>query len=377
MGCVEMDEWLEAIINGCKREGEKRILEEMKTKPLKWSMKIQAGTDIADFDIDLKGFIDKVVLPTQLLKIGFDGIENALRSLDMPLKKDCRIKGYSESEYSVPFYLEDEKRLVLIEPMLVSGLMEALGLGDLAYTMFSPLLALEFFKYVDIMNAQAKPTIMAFIGLTNFKEVADVNFFDFFKSNLDSMQASPSRERSEESRPKQNVFEFLPRNVFNIYGIPDFKIPLVEGLRLSRYDIEKNVDKRKIAAYTTSIGMRGFLNPNIVDYALFTTKLSGRTNPKTVSDIMQGGEALGHSPSKSKLLPDAKPIDVIHDPMILLDELKKQGMLTEITGNFKLTPAGLCMVNAEVKGKPKETTLSKIWNVVKKAKEVLPFLKFL
>jgi hypothetical protein len=372
-----MEKWLEAIIDECKRDGEKRILEEMKTKPIKWSMKIEAGTDIANFDIDLKGFIDKVILPTQLLKIGFDGIENALKSLDMPLKKDYRIKGYSESEYSVPFYLEDEKRLVLIEPMLVSGLMEALGLGDRAYTIFSPLLGLEFFKYVDIMNAQAKPTIMAFIGLTNFKEVTDVNFFDFFKLNLDTMQASPSQEQSKESRPKQNVFEFLPRNVFNIYGIPDFKIPLVEGLRLSRYDVEKNVDKRKIAAYTTSIGMRGFLNPNIVDYALFTTNLSGRTNPKTISDIMQGGEALGHSPSKSKLLPDTKPIDVIHDPMILLDELKKQGMITEITGKFKLTPDGLCMVNAEVKGKPKETTLSKIWNVVKKAKEVLPFLKFL
>jgi len=52
-------------------------------------------------------------------------------------------------------------------------------------------------------------------------------------------------------------------------------------------------------------------------------------------------------------------------------------MVTEVRGSFKLSTKGLRLVNAEVIGKPKEWSLSKIWNVVKKAKDILPFFKFL
>jgi hypothetical protein len=372
-----MEKWLEDFITQVKAEGEKELLAELKDKPLNFSMKIEAGTTIADINVDVKGLLENVVLPTKLFKLGFDGIENALKNLDMPLQKDYKIKGYSESEYKIPFYLEDEKRLVLFEPMMLSGIMELLGLGDLAYTIFSPFLAIDFFKYIDIMNAQSKPTIMAFIGLTDFKEVTNVNFLDFLKSMMPQPQSKSENKATGDKKPVENTFEFLPRNVFNIYGIPDFKIPLSDGIRLSRYDASKTLEQRKIKAYGHSIGIDGFLNPNIVDYAIFTANMAGKASLKTMSDIMHGGEALGHSPSKSRLVPDARPVEVIDDPLILLSELKKQGMVTEMAGKFELTISGFKMVNAEVKGKPKETTLSKVWNVVKKAKEVLPFLKFL
>jgi len=52
-------------------------------------------------------------------------------------------------------------------------------------------------------------------------------------------------------------------------------------------------------------------------------------------------------------------------------------LLTEMKGAYKLDSKGLHLVSAEVMGKPKELSLSKIWNVVKKAKEILPFLRFL
>jgi len=372
-----MEKWLEDLISEIKMSSEKELLEGLKEKPFKFSMKIEAGKDVADINIDVKSLLENIVLPTKLFALGFDGVAKTLDALDIPMQKDYRIKGYSESEYKIPFYLEDEKRLVLFEPMMVSGIMEALGLGEFAYAIFSPFLALEFFKYVDIMNAQTKPTIMAFVGLTDFKEVTNVNFLDFLKSTIPQLQSNSETTVPKDKKPVENIFEFLPRNVFSIYGIPDFKIPLSDGLRLSRYDTANNLEQRKIKAYGHSIGIDGFLNPSIVDYALFTANMAGKTSPKTLGDIMQGGDALGHSPSKSKLLPDAKPIDIINDPMILLQELRKQGMMTEITGKYKLTSQGLQMTNAEVKGKPKEASLSKVWNVIKKAKQVLPFLKFL
>jgi len=52
-------------------------------------------------------------------------------------------------------------------------------------------------------------------------------------------------------------------------------------------------------------------------------------------------------------------------------------MTTEISSKFKLTAQGIRMVEADVIGKPQEATSSKVYNVVKKAKELLPFLKFL
>jgi hypothetical protein len=372
-----MEKWLEDLITEIKTSSEKELLDGLKEKSLKFSMKIEAGTDVADINIDLKGLLENVVLPTKLFKLGFDGVAKTLDALDMPLKKDYRLKGYSESEYKIPFYLEDDKRLVLFEPMMVSGIMEALGLGELSYPIFSPFLALEFFKYVDIMNAQTKPTIMAFVGLTDFKEVTNVNFLSFLKSTIPPLQSNSENPIPNDKKPVENIFEFLPRNVFNIYGIPDFKIPLTDGLRLNRYDIANNSDHRKIKAYGHSIGINGFLNPTIVDYALFTANVAGKTSFKTLGDIMQGGDALGHSPSKSKLLPDANPADIINDPMILLQELRKQNMMTEMAGKYKLSSQGLQMIEAEVKGKPKEASLSKVWNVIKKAKQVLPFLKFL
>jgi len=92
---------------------------------------------------------------------------------------------------------------------------------------------------------------------------------------------------------------------------------------------------------------------------------------------MHKGKALGHSPSKSELLPDLEPEEALDDPLSLMKELKKLNMVTEIKGTYKLSNKGLQLVNAEIVGKPKEWSLSKIWNVVKKAKDILPFLKFL
>ena len=142
-------------------------------------MSIEAGKESFGFDIDLADLAEKLLIPAYLLQRGFDGINNTVECLGIPLKKDYRIKGYSESEYVIPFYLETQERQILFNPLYFSGFMEAFGLDEFEYSIFSPFLALEFFKYIDILSAQAKPTIMAFIGLTGFKDITEVNFLDF------------------------------------------------------------------------------------------------------------------------------------------------------------------------------------------------------
>lgn len=373
---MSLEKWLQKVIEDCKTDL-KKSSKELKKQPLKMSMNIEAGKESYGFSIDLADMLEKVAIPTMLLSKGFDGITTAIECLDMPFKKDRRIKGYSESEYIVPFCLEDEEKLVLLEPMVLPGFMEAFGLGEYAYGASSLFLALDFFKYVDIINSRTKPTIMAFFGLTDFQEVPNVNFIDFLNFQLKNLNIpSKKKEEIQKNIEKKNICEFLPKNIFKAYGIPEFRVPITDGLRLSLYDPTKALEKRKLRAYANSVGIPGFLNPTIVDYSLFVANASGKTKPDVVGEIMRNGKALGHSPSASKLVPDIKPADALNDPLGLMKELKGLGLLTQMRGTYKLCPKGLRLVEAEIFGKPKESSLTKIWNVAKKAKEILPFLKF-
>ena len=371
-----MEEWLQKIIDECRKEAE-GSLNEIRKQPMKISMSIESGKDSLGFDFDLTNMAEKFLLPTQLLQRGFEGIEKTIQCLGMPLKRNYRIRGYSDSKYVIPYYLEDGERIVLFEPLLFSGFLEAFGLGELSYSAFSPFIALEFFKYVDIMNAQKKPAVMAFFGLTGFKEIREVNFLDFIASQLKMQRMDPKREEIQKNMKARNIYEFIPRNLFKVYGIPEFRIPVVDALQLSSYDPRNSSGKRKLRAYGSSIGIRGFLNPTIADYSLFMADASEGILAEDVGDIMRKGKALGHSPSQSKLVPNLSPTEALSDPLNLMKELKKLGMLTAVKGRFKLTTLGLRLVDAEIIGKPKEWSLAKVWNIVKKAKETLPFLRFL
>jgi hypothetical protein len=370
-----LEKWLEKVIADCKKELQKST-NEFKNQPVRMSMNIEAGKENLTLNVDLSQMFEKIAIPTMLLAKGFEGIAKAIECLDIPFEKDRKIKGYSESEYSVPFCLEDEEKLVLLEPVILPGLMEAFGLGEYAYGVSSVFLALDFFKYVDIINSQTKPTIMAFFGMSNFQDVSSVNFSDYLNVQLNSLNMPSKKEEIKKSIEQKNIYEFLPKNIFKAYGIPEFRVPIADGVHLSLYDPLRALDRRKLRSYANSVGITGFLNPTIVDYSLFVVNASKKTEPNTVGDIMRKGKALGHSPSESRLVPGVKPAEVLDDPMGLMKQLKALGLLTEMRGTYRLCPKGFRLVEAEIRGKPKESSLTKVWNVAKKAKEILPFLKF-
>jgi len=369
---------LERIVNGCRQESQKN-LEELKKKNPKFSMNIEVGEEKYNFGFELSEMVEKFTLPMQLLSKGFEGIKNTVDCLGMPVRTNVKITGYSETEYRIPYLLESKERQILIEPLSFSGFMNAFGIDELEYSAFFPFFALDFFKYIDIMNAQKKPTIMAFIGLTDFQDVAEVNFLDYIRSQLKNLSTTTPKTEQMPRKVENasNIFRIVPENMFKVYGIPRFQMHLVDSLRISTYNPERVSERKKIRAYATSLGAFGFLNPTIVDYALFTTHVEGRTNSDTVGEIMNKGKALGHSPSRSKLFPECDPEEALENPLGLLKELQKIGMTTEIKGTYRLTGKGIRLVGAEVLGKPKEWSLSKIWNVARKAKDILPFLKFL
>ncbi len=366
-----MEEWLEQIIEESKNKVQE-ALKEMKGQSFKMSMNFEAGKEKFGFDLDLKEVVKKIMLPAQLFGKGLEGINNVVDGLGFTIKKDYKIKGYSESEYVIPYYLETKEKLILLDPLYFSGFMEAIGLGYLEYAVFAPFLALEFFKYIDIMNAQKKPTVMAFLGLTDFIDFNEVNFFDFIKSQLKNYNIAP-QEDIQKNMKEQSIYGINPQNMFKTYGIPKFQVKLVDALKLSSYDPKSSSDSTKIKAYAKSMGIYSFLNPSIIDYPLFVTNLSGKTNAEVIGDIMYCGKKLGHSPSKSELLPEVDPKEVLDNPLILMKECKKLGLVTEIRGTYKLSNKGFQLVNAEISGKPKEWSLSKIWNMAKKRKKFYHF----
>jgi uncharacterized protein YfkK (UPF0435 family) len=372
-----LEKWLENIISECKREAEKSLGELKKQGP-RLSMNIELGKEKYGFGIDLSNMIEKFAVPTQLLLRGFNGIKNTVDCLGMPVKTDYKIKGHSDTEYAIPYFLESKDRQILIEPLYFSGFMQAFGMDDFEYSAFFPYFALDFFKYVDIMNAQKKPTIMAFIGLTDFQDIAEVDFLDFIKNQLKNSSIATS-EKEEVPRKAEGTYPFkiVPENMFKAYGIPRFQTHLIDALRISTYNPKKVSERTKIRAYATSLGTFGFLNPTIVDYTLFTTHMSGKTDPEAIGEILKKGKDLGHLPSKSKLLPEFDSAVAMENPLALMKELRKLGMVTEIRGKYKMANKGFRIFEAEVFGKPKEWSLSKVWNMVKKAKDVLPFLRFL
>jgi len=186
-------------------------------------MNIEAGKESVVFSVNLGDLLEKIALPTMLLGKGFDGVSKAIECLGIPFKKNQRIKGFSESEYIIPFCLEDKEKLVLLEPLLIPGFMEAFGLGEYAYGAAAPFLALDFFKYVDIINAQNKPTIMAFFGLTSFKEVSSVNFIDLIKAQLKNMNIPTKKEEVQKSIENKNIFEFFRRTSLRFTVFQNFK----------------------------------------------------------------------------------------------------------------------------------------------------------
>ena len=77
------------------------------------------------------------------------------------------------------------------------------------------------------------------------------------------------------------------------------------------------------------------------------------------------------------MLPNIKPKKAMDDPSDLMEYLEQKGMAVEVKGRYKLTPEGQKLAEIEVYGKPSEITLKKIWNIIKNAKHLVPFLKFI
>lgn len=76
-------------------------------------------------------------------------------------------------------------------------------------------------------------------------------------------------------------------------------------------------------------------------------------------------------------MPDIKPKRAIDDPLDLMEYLEQKGKATEVKGKYELTPEGQKLAEIEVYGKPSAITLQKIWNIIKNAKHLIPFLKFI
>jgi len=365
--------WLEKILKECEEQKQKELHELRKESP-KFTFRIESGK--LSFRMDLSELVDRFYTPIKLLERAHSGVSNLLSTLNLDFKTNHVVKGLS-GEYIVPFYLKDKDRQVIFAPLLFPCILEAFGFqSPQSYNAFLPFLTLEFFKYIDIMNAQEKPTIMAFYGITNFTEVANVNFLEFFEVTLKD-KGITSKEDIQESIKDEGIYSINIKNMFESYGIPRIDIKLKDALRMSILSPDIPENKRELVGYCIELNLPRFLNPTILDYSLYATHKCGEIEPETLGYFITKGKSLGHAPSPSKRLPDITPKKAEEDPFDLMEYLKQEGMVVETRGKYTLTPEGLRLTEMEVYGKPPESTLRKVWNIIMNAKHLIPFLKFI
>ncbi len=227
------------------------------------------------------------------------------------------------------------------------------------------------------MNAQEKPTIMAFYGITNFGELANINFLEFIKVTLQDKGITPTKDDLQKSMEKEGIYGINIKNMFESYGIPRIDIKLRDALRM--YILSPGIpeNKRELIGYGIELGIPRFLNPSILDYSLYATHKYAEIEPEMLGNFIVKGKSLGHFPSPSGLLPDITPKKAERDPLDLMEYLEQKGKVTEVKGKYKLTSEGQKLIELEIYGKPPELTLRKIWNLIKNAKHLIPFLKYI
>jgi len=375
---VYEEDWLEEIIKRIEEE-KKRELSEFKREPARFSMNIEIGRENLGFRMNIGDLIDKFYTPFQLLGKAQEGINNLLSTLkdfEMDLKTNHIVKGLS-GEYLVPLYLEDKNRQVIFNFAIFPCFLETFGIpATESYNVFAPFMTLDLFKYIDIMNAQEKPTIMAFYGIKNFSDITSVNFLEFIMHQL-QIKEEPKEEELRESMKKEGIYGINLKNAFESYGVPKIDVKIKDALRMHILNPKNPENKRELIGYREELGISRFLNPSISDYSLYACYKRGEVEPEELGNFIEKGKLLGHYPSSSNLLPDITPRKAERDPFDLLEYLEQKGKTTEVRGKYKLTPEGQKLVEIEIYGKPSEITLRKIFNIIKNMKQLIPFLKFI
>lgn len=371
-----MEKWLIKVMSEAKTQA-KEDAKKAQEEPAKVSFQIEMGEKKLALDIDMLEWVEKLAYPGHLIERALMGFDNLLSAMPFEIKREQRVTGYSGSVYEIPYLLEDETRQVIFIPALHTSFVEALGLPKpYSYNMFAPFLSMEFVKFLDILNGQNKPTILAFYGLKGLQAISGVNLFDLLRESVKACGFEPTKEEMEKGLKSEKLYDVNLSGLLQVYGIPRIDMRLKDTLRMSTLDPRLPSDKRILHKMGASTGILGFLNPSILDYSLFTVHKAGIATGQDITNMVNNGTKVGHAPSTSDKLPSLDFDDVIREPILMLEELGRQNMLTEFKSGFELTEQGLKIVRAEVYGKPKERTLNKVWNVGKRIKEISPFLKF-
>jgi hypothetical protein len=371
-----MEKWLIKVISEAKAQA-KEDAKKAQEEPSKVSFQIGTGEQKFGLDIDVLEWVEKLAFPGHLIERALTGFDNLLSALPLEIKREQRVTGYSNSIYEIPYLLEDDTRQVIFVPALYTSFAEALGLPKpYSYNMFAPFLCVEFVKFLDILNGHKKPTILAFYGLKGLQTISGVNLFDLLREAVKAQGFEPTKEGMENGLKEKRLFDVNLSSLLQVYGIPRIDLRLKDTLRMSTLDPRLPSDKRILHKMGIGTGILDFLNPSIVDYSLFTARKAMVATERDIAAMVSSGVKVGHAPSTSPQLPSLSFGDVIREPLLLVRELGRQNMVTELKTGFELTEHGLKIVRAEVYGKPKESALNKVWNVVKRIQEITPFLKF-
>lgn len=321
-------------------------------------------------NMDISELERQFYTPIHLIEKADKGIENVLSLLNYEFEKDVTIQG-TAGEHHIQYYIKDKGRQIILNPSYHQCFLETLGIPqDDAYNFFAPTLAMDFFSYIDIMNSQKTPTIMAFYGLKGISEISQVNMLDFIQNSMKREEIPSTKEDTEIFLKDNKAIKLNTKGMFEKYGIPRIDFAFKDVLRASILSQKTPEQKRELMGYLDETELLRVFNPSVLDYALYAAKNSASINSEQLGTFFRTGHHLGHTASKKLGERESVPNKIFSDPSDLLEYCEQKGLLTELRGEYSLSPHGLEIEKLEIQGKPPEPILNKIWNTMK---DIIPF----
>ncbi len=323
---------------------------------LSFSLHGEFGSQTLDyqFSIEPKDLVEKFLVPSTLLSYGVRGVGSVLGASGFKVKPNARLRGYSGTEYVVPFVGTDDTRVVIAD-LLWSDLFASVGLPKaLVNSRFLPISLAETFRYLDIANGQKKPHL-AFMSVPfGFNELGGVPFMDLIRSQV----GGPSLGDLIKGQPQPTEEQYDLDRIQKAYFIPTLRASQKDLIYAGTLDPKAPSDARYLRGFGSEIGLQGFLNPTLSDYGLVAASKGGSV-PDRLESMLARGISLGHAPSRSKGL-GISLSQAENDPNTLLEALAQRKLVRTVRGKWGLTAAGKRTFELEITGRPKESAFNKI-----------------
>lgn len=326
-----------------------------------------------------------------------EGAGNMLKAMGYNPKIDASLKGFSGNKYTLSIVAPTDKRLLIVDQMMLSQELMIPWLKVQMPKTFDSykVTVADFFKYLDVsMGLASKPSIYWLHDYKVSREFAESIGFSFKRMMKDVLLTVGRMEGVAEGEIKKemlddeefkeilNIFDtslaemfggigeaitklgttskfpFSIKRTANRFCIPCISTQLLDMLEASILDPKSPSEARTLKGYAFELGLLDFLNPPWSDYVLAVARSQKSTTFSKVNEILDAAEVVGHEGRSIREL-HVDPKKLKDDPSDGLEALEQNNLVTiEAKETYKITSDGREYMK-EVRKRPRKHAIRK------------------